>query len=241
MIQKGVKVLLIDNVDPTAIVPAFQDANKANIPTITLIRPPNSTSVSYTSFIWFDSVHMGQEACQFLVDAIHGQGLVVNLQGNMATQPGQERSKGCLQALSAAPGVTVLNVAGGNFDEVDSERVMTDTLTAHQNVAAVFGANDAAGLGAIKALQEAGLDPTKIPVDAIDGTEVGFDAVCQGTMAMDIETNPVVEAGLAFGAIQQIMAGQTPPAKIQFFENIVTKANVVQSAQDTNYTDFKCP
>ncbi len=118
---------------------------------------------------------------------------------------------------------------------------MTDALTAHPNVAAIFGANDAAGLGAIKALQEANLDPTKIPVDAIDGTEVGFDAVCQGTMAMDIETNPVVEAGDAFGLVQDIMAGQTPPAKIQFFENIVNKANVVQEAAATNYTDFHCP
>jgi ABC-type sugar transport system substrate-binding protein len=240
MIQKGVKILVIDNVDATAIVPAFEDANKANIPVITLIRPPDSTTVHYSSFIWFDSVHMGYEACQYLVQATGGKGKIVNLQGNMSTQPGQERSEGCLQALRAAPGVKILNVAGGNFDQVNSERVMTDTLTANPDVAAVFGANDAAALGVIDALKEAGLDPTKIPVDAIDGTEVGFEAVCDGTMAMDIETNPVVEAQLAFGAIQKIMAGQAPPAKIQFFENIVTKDNVVQAAKDTNYNHFIC-
>ncbi len=40
MIQRGVKVLFIDSVDPTAIVPAFKDANSANIPVVTLIRPP---------------------------------------------------------------------------------------------------------------------------------------------------------------------------------------------------------
>jgi ribose transport system substrate-binding protein len=241
MIQRGVKVILIDAVDNVAVVPAFEAANKANIPVITLIREPKG-NVDYASYIWFDSVKHGRLACQFIVDQLHGQGNVVNLQGNMATQPGQERSKGCDEAFSAAaPGINVVATQAANWDRPTAERVMTDILTAHPNVDGVFGANDEEALGVVKAFQQAGQDPSQKVIVGIDGTQVAYDAICQGTMKATVATVPAVEAQLAFGAIQQLMTGQTPPKKIEFIEDFVTKDNVSEIAQKSNFTSFHCP
>jgi ribose transport system substrate-binding protein len=241
MIQRGVKVILIDAVDNVAVVPAFEAANKANIPVITLIREPKG-NVNYASYIWFDSVKHGRLACQFIVDQLKGKGNVVNLQGNMATQPGQERSQGCVEAFSAAaPGVNVVATQAASWDRVTAERVMTDILTAHPNIDGVFGANDEEALGVVKAFQEAGQDPSQKVIVGIDGTQVAYDAICQGTMKATIATVPAVEAQLAFGAIQQLMTGQTPPKKIEFIEDFVTKDNVNQIAEKSKFTTFHCP
>jgi ribose transport system substrate-binding protein len=241
MIQGGVKVILIDAVDNVAIVPAFEAANKANIPVITLIREPKG-SVDYASYIWFDSVKHGRLACQFIVDQLKGKGNVVNLQGNMATQPGQERSKGCAEAFdAAAPGISVVTTQSANWDRVTAERVMTDILTAHPNIDGVFGANDEEALGVVKAFQQAGQDPTKKIIVGIDGTQVAYDAICQGTMKATVATVPAVEAQLAFGAISQLMTGQTPPKKIEFVEDFVTKDNVVAVAAKSDFTTYHCP
>jgi ribose transport system substrate-binding protein len=241
MIQLGVKVILIDAVDNVAIVPAFEAANKANIPVITLIREPKG-NVDYASYIWFDSVKHGRLACQFIVDQLGGKGNVVNLQGNMATQPGQERSKGCVEAFdAAAPGIKVVATQAAAWDRVTAERVMTDILTANPSVDGVFGANDEEALGVVKAFEQAGQDPSKKIIVGIDGTQVAYDAICQGTMKATVATVPAVEAQLAFGAIQQLVTGQTPPKKIEFIEDFVTKANVNEIAQKSNFTTFKCP
>jgi ribose transport system substrate-binding protein len=244
LINRGVKVLIIDNVDATAIVPAFKDAAAANIPVLVLARAPTGAdSLTWDAYVTIDNVALSKAGCQYIVDQLKGQGTVVNLQGLMSIAPGQDRSKGCLEALdAAAPGITAVNVAGGNFDIVNSERVMTDYLTAHPTVDAVFGANDAAALGAIKALQEAKLDPTKIPVVGIDGTVDAFNDICTGTMAMDIATPAAVEASLAFPEIQAIMAGQLSNHKlINFPYDIVTKANLAQMADLSAFSGFHCP
>lgn len=241
MIQRGVKVILIDAVDNVAVVPAFEAANKANIPVITLIREPKG-DVDYASYIWFDSVKHGRLACQFIVDQLNGKGNVVNLQGNMATQPGQERSQGCVEAFGgAAPDINTVATQSANWDRVTAERVMTDILTAHPDVDGVFGANDEEALGVVKAFQQAGQDPSQKVIVGIDGTQVAYDAICQGTMKASVATVPAVEAQLAFGAIQQLMTGQTPPKKIEFVEDFVTKDNVSEIAQKSDYTTFHCP
>jgi ABC-type sugar transport system substrate-binding protein len=241
MIQRGVKVILIDAVDNVAIVPAFKAANDAGIPVITLIREPKG-NVDYASYIWFDSVKHGRLSCQYIVDQLGGKGNVVNLQGNMATQPGQERSKGCVEAFdAAAPGISVVSTQAANWDRVTAERVMTDILTAHPNIDGVFGANDEEALGVVKAFQQAGQDPSKKVIVGIDGTQVAYDAICQGTMSATVATVPAVEAELAMGVITQLMTGQTPPKKVEFIEDFVTKANVNEIAQKSNFTTFHCP
>jgi ribose transport system substrate-binding protein len=118
---------------------------------------------------------------------------------------------------------------------------MTDILTAHPNIDGVFGANDDEALGVVKAFQQAGQDPTKKIIVGIDGTQVAYDAICQGTMKATVATVPAVEAQLAFGAISQLMTGQTPPKKIEFVEDFVTKDNVVAVAAKSDFTTYHCP
>lgn len=237
LIQRHVDVLFIDAVDPKAVVPAYQAANKAGVPVVALIREP--AGGHYVSFVYLDSVKHGRIACQFIVEKLGGKGNVVELQGIMATQPGQERSRGCRQALSKVPGIKLVASQAANFNRVDALKAMDNILQAHHDVDAVFGANDEEALGAIESLKAAGIDPSKKVIVGIDGTQVALQSICKRELTATVATIGKEEGKIIADLAAKIVQHQSVPSRVEFKEVFVTKDNVVAVEKRSGW-NFDC-
>ena len=78
----------------------------------------------------------------------------------------------------------------------------------------LFAHNDDMALGAIQAIEEAGLKPGKdIYIVSIDGVKGAFEAMMAGKLNCTVECSPLLGAQL-MSAVKDLVAGKTLPKRM---------------------------
>jgi ABC-type sugar transport system substrate-binding protein len=234
LVQLGAAVIFIDAVDPTAVVPAVEAANNANIPVVTLMRKP--TGGLWVTNVYLDSIKHGELACQLIVDKLGGTGNVVDLQGILATDAGRDRTKGCMNAFTAAPGINLVAQVPAGWNRTEALDQMGTILEANPVVDGVFGANDEMALGAIQAFKAAGIDPSTKIITGVDGTFEAFEAICKHEMTGTVATFGTEEARIILGLANDVVTGKAPPASMEFEGEMVTLDNMDAMIVKAEYT-----
>ena len=112
-------------------------------------------------------------------------------------------------------GITITDSQTGNWNPQDSKAVMAAFLQKSTDIQGVFAQNDEEAIGAIQAIQEAGLVPGKdIMVVGIDASKDGFAALIAGTLGADIETNPLIAPQVYAAALKGMNGDATMPSFI---------------------------
>ncbi|QTA37445.1 ribose ABC transporter substrate-binding protein RbsB [Thermosipho ferrireducens] len=187
LIQQRVDLIIINPTDSDAIVTAVEEANKANIPVITVDRASNGGKVIV--HIASDNVLGGMMAAKFIAEKLNGKGKVVELVGIPGTSAARDRGLGFETELKKYPGLTLVARQTANFNRAEGLVVMENLLEAYPDIDAVFAQNDEMALGAIEAIKAAGkLD--KIMVVGFDAIPDAIDSVKKGEMAATIAQQP---------------------------------------------------
>jgi simple sugar transport system substrate-binding protein len=83
-----------------------------------------------------------------------------------------------------------------------------------KNINAVYAHNDDMAMGAIQAIEEAGLKPgTDVILVSVDGMGFAFEAMVAGKLNCTVECNPLLGPA-AFDAVEAIKFGRDVPKKI---------------------------
>lgn len=108
LLGRGVKGLIVVPVDSKAIGPVIKQANNKNVPVVSVDLGAESGKIAMV--VRADNVFMGNAACEAMGARLSGKGTVLNLQGDLATQNGQDRTKGFTDCMTAKfPGITVIS------------------------------------------------------------------------------------------------------------------------------------
>ena len=167
-------------------------------------------------------------AANWLAKKLNGKGNVVELQGTPGAAPAIDRKKGFQESIAKHPDVKIIKSQTGEFTRAKGKEVMEAFLRADgKNINAVYAHNDDMALGAIQAIEEAGLKPgTDVIVVSIDGVKSAFEAMVAGKLNCTVECNPLLGPA-AFDAIEAVKAGKTLPKKTivkdEVFEQSVAK------------------
>jgi ribose transport system substrate-binding protein len=174
LIQKKVAVILINPCNSDAAKTMVEKAAKAGIPVISVDRGVSGAEV--LSHIASDTVAGGVLAGQELL-ALVGEGAkVVELEGIPGASAAVDRGKGFNEAVVGKLNVVARQPADFNRDK--GFTVMQNIIQANKDIRGVFAHNDEMALGAIKALEAAGLK---------DVIVIGFDAVDDAVTAVSRE------------------------------------------------------
>ncbi len=230
-IAQHVDAIILAPVVETGWEPVLKEAKQAKIPVILVDRGVSVSDDSlYTTLIASDFVEEGKRAAKILGDALKGKGNIVELQGSPGAAPAIDRKKGFEEGLAAYPGLKISMSQTGEFTRAKGKEVMEAFLkTQGKNINAVYAHNDDMALGAIQAIEEAGLKPgVDILVVSIDGVRDGLQAVADGKELGIVECNPLLGPA-AFDAAEAAIKGQTLPKKTvvkdeQFDKDAATKA-----------------
>ncbi len=209
LIQQGVDVLLINPVDSAAITPAVEAANSAGIPVIMVDRATDAGE--YVTLVASDNVAGGEMAGQYIVDQVGENASTLQLEGVPGASATNERGEGFTNVAETS--LNVLDSQTANFDRAEGLTVMENMLQGNSDVEPVFAQNDEMALGAIEAIEGAGLSD-QITVVSFDGTEGGIKAVEDGSLAATIAQQPDEMGRLALQAAYDFYAGQEIPEKI---------------------------
>lgn len=188
LIQQGVDVLLVNPTDSAAVAVAIESANNANIPVITVDRSAEGGEV--VAHIASDNVAGGEMAGKFILEKLGNKGKVVELEGIPGSSAARERGEGFHKAVDAVADVEVVAKQAADFDRAKGLSVMENILQGNKDIQAVFAHNDEMALGALEALQAAGL--TDVIVVGFDATDDAVKAVESGNMAATVAQKPAI-------------------------------------------------
>jgi galactofuranose transport system substrate-binding protein len=215
-IQQKVDAIILAPVVRSGWEPVLKEAKRAGIPVILADRGVEVTDESlYATLIGSDFVEEGRMAGRWLAKKLGGKGNLVELQGTTGSDPAIERKKGFEEVLAQNPGMKIIKSQSGDFTRAKGKEVMEAFLKAEgKNIAAVYAHNDDMALGAIQAIEEAGLKPGQdIIIVSIDGVRGAFEAMIAGKLNCTVECNPLL-GPLTFDAVEKILAGQKVPKKV---------------------------
>lgn len=208
LIQQKVDVILINPVDSSAIQPAVEAANDANIPVIAIDRSSEGGEV--LTLVASDNVKGGEMAAQFILDKIGENGRVVELEGIPGASATRERGKGFEEFAKGK--LEIAEQQSADFDRAKGLTVMENILQSTKDIKAVFAQNDEMALGALEALEAVG--KKDVIVVGFDGNDDGIKAVEEGRLNATIAQQPEEMGKISLQAAYDYFAGKEIGKKI---------------------------
>jgi len=230
---KAIRSYIAQKVDVIAFSPVVEsgwetvlrEAKAAKIPVVLTDRAVNAKDDSlYVTFMGSDFVEEGRKAGRWLVEKMKDQKSDVNiveLQGTVGSAPAIDRKKGFEEIIKADPKFKVIRSQTGDFTRAKGKEVMEAFLKAEgKKINVLYAHNDDMAIGAIQAVEEAGMKPAKdITIISIDAVKGAFEAMMAGKLNVTVECSPLLGPQL-MSAVKDIKAGKTLPKRILTQESI---------------------
>jgi ribose transport system substrate-binding protein len=212
LIGRGVKGLIVVPVDSKAIVPAIKQANNKDIPVVTVDLGADSGKIAM--IVRADNVFMGEAGCKYMGEKLGGKGTVLNLQGDLATSNGQDRSKGFADCMASEfPDIKVVSKPMNWAPEECASQAQTVIST--EKIDGIFEGSESVCLASVeKVLKSQKKDakvgePGHIVTVGIDGSPAGLDAIRAGSMDAIVSQPLDLYAKYGIQYIKDAMAGKT--------------------------------
>jgi simple sugar transport system substrate-binding protein len=239
-IRKKVDVIAVAPVIQSGWEPILREAKQAGIPVILSDRAVDVTDTSlYVTFIGSDFYEEGVKAGKYLLDKMRnvpGRVRIVELAGTVGSSPSIDRGKGFRDTIKSRPDFEIVRSAPADFTREKGQSVMKRLLQEESETPQVlFAHNDDMALGAIEAIEDAGLAPGKdIVIISIDGTRQAFERMTEGKINAVIECNPLL-GPMIMQAAGEIMQGHTLPKRIVPPESVFTEEMAAKEVNNRKY------
>ncbi|MCC2257562.1 sugar ABC transporter substrate-binding protein [Intestinimonas aquisgranensis] len=220
-VTAGAQALIVQMADAETLAEIEEAAQ--GVPVVMVNRNPSDYSLLNENVIYLgcDEATAGYQQGDYLTEYFKAQGKTdftyLLLSGALGTVPARVRTDSVLSQLEAN---------GMNATEATSPLVCDwDRATAMDNVTPLLGVtefdciisnNDAMALGAIEALEQAGMDPSSIPIVGVDATGDGRAAVAEGKMAMTAFQDGDEMGKAAVQAALNMINGKEPSEGIDY-------------------------
>ncbi len=200
-IQQDVDYIVFSPKVETGWNSILMEAREAGIPVIMIDRDIEVEDKElYTTYIGSDFRKEGEKAVQWLESLLEKQGRteepvrIVHIQGTMGSSAQIGRTTALEQAIKRHPNWQLVAQECGDFTRAKAYEVMGAILEQTKDIDVVYCENDGEALGAIDAMEEAGLScnaDAGVTVISFDATRLGLEYCLTGKIALDVECNPL--------------------------------------------------
>ena len=237
-VAQGVDVIAFAPVVSTGFEPVLQEIKQANIPVILSDRTVNVSDPSlFGTFIGSDFVEEGRKAGEWLAKKTGGKAVIAELVGTPGAAPAIDRKKGFEAAIAKYPDMKIVKSQSGDFTRAKGKEVMEAFLKAPdaKTITAVYAHNDDMALGAIQAMEDAGVQPGKdITVVSIDGVKEAFQAIVDGKLNCTVECNPIIGESI-MDLAAKAHKGETLPKRVSPEESVYDSTNAAAALPGRKY------
>ncbi|MFC5218997.1 substrate-binding domain-containing protein [Streptomyces coerulescens] len=236
LINKKVDVLVILPADGKALTQVGLKAMRAGIPVINLDRVFNSPQ-AYRCWIGGDNYGMGLNAGHYIGEKLKDKpnARVIELAGMDTLELTKQRTQGFDDALKNYPNIKKVARQAAEFTVESGQAKMAALLQANKNFDALWNHDDDQGVGALRAIEQAGRDDFLMVGGAgalsafqaikADNSVLKATVLYPPTMAASaIDLARALGQGKGLGG----MAEFEIPSSITLYSAVVDKANVAQ-------------
>jgi ribose transport system substrate-binding protein len=201
-------------------------ASEAGIPIINideLIPADAQEGIALAAQIASNNVRGGAAAGAWVAGNVEAGSEVAVIEGAPGTSSSIDRVSGFTDTVAAA-GYNVVASQTANWDRAEAFTVATNIIQGNPNIRAIFAANDGMGLGALEAVEAAGL-AEQIKVLSVDAIPEAVEAVAAGRLAGTVAQYPDEMAVLAVEAMIKVIAGRPIAGFIESPVVLITAEN----------------
>jgi simple sugar transport system substrate-binding protein len=238
-IQQQVDVIAFSPVVETGWDAVLNEAKAAGIPVVLTDRAVDSEDDSlYVSFLGSDFVEEGEKAGQWVLEEYADATEpveIIQLEGTTGAAPAIDRAEGFAEVIAENPNLEVVASQTGDFTRAGGKQVTEALLKSNPGVDLIYAHNDDMGLGAIEAIEAAGLVPGEdIKIVTVDAVKDGMQALADGKINFIVECSPLLGKQL-IEIIEQINNGETPEKRIVTEETTFTQEQAIEALPTRQY------
>ncbi|GGE98019.1 ABC transporter substrate-binding protein [Mycetocola zhadangensis] len=238
-IQQGVDVIAFSPVIESGWDAVLKEAKDAEIPVVLTDRAVDSKDDSlYVSFLGSDFIEEGKKAGEWLVEEYADSTDPVNiiqLEGTTGAAPALDRAEGFADVIAADEKFQVVASQTGDFTRAGGKQVTEALLKSNPDVNVIYAHNDDMGLGAIEAIEAAGLVPgTDIKIITVDAVKDGMQALADGKINFIVECSPLLGKQLV-EIVEKVVAGEEVEKRIITEETTFTQEQAIEALPDRQY------
>jgi ABC-type sugar transport system, periplasmic component len=236
LIAQQVDAIVVAAVDSDAILPAIEMCEEAGIPLIGLNMLFNTDEPYH--YVGPDDVLAGELSMRYAIEAFGGEGNVVILEGPIGQSAQIQRLEGNQNVLKEYEGkVNVLAQQTANWSREEALTLVENWLeTFSGEIDAIVAHNDEMALGAIQALEAAGLTD-EIVVTGVDAILDGCTAVKAGTLLGTVYQDAILEGSDAIQKAYDVLEGRITEKELYYIDMIWITQDNVDELLDTIYAD----
>ncbi len=236
LINKKVDVLVILPADGKALTQVGLKAMKANIPVVNLDRVFASPQ-AYRCWIGGDNYGMGLSAGHYIGEKLKDKkdARVVELAGLDNLELTKQRTKGFDDALKNYPNIKKIARQAAEFTVESGQSKMSQLLQAQKNFDALWNHDDDQGVGALRAIEQAGRDDFLMvggagALSAFQAIEADNSVLKATVLYPPTMAASAIDLARALGQGKGVsgMAEYEIPAFITLYSAVVDKGNVGQ-------------
>ena len=240
---KAIRTFIAQKVDLIGFVPIvatgwdniLREAKRAKIPVLIMDRDLTVSDPSlYVAKIGTDMYTEGRKVFDWLDEYVTKNNIkprnggdkinIVILEGTVGASATTGRGNGFNDAMNDSDNkdkYKILASQTGDFTRQKGQEVMESFLKSNRNdIDVLFAMNDDMALGAIQAIEAAGLKPSKdIIIVSVDGVKGIFQAMMDGKANATVECNPL-QGDLFFKTAQKILKGESVPKSVFVEEGV---------------------
>jgi len=239
MIERKVDGILIIQTDANAVIPAIRAANEAGIPMVPFNRPPAEND-QYSVAIQADNRQITRDTVQFMVDEakrLGGNYKAAILIGDLGDVNAIQRRDGFFDIVDQNK--DIIEVVARVSTEWNADKAfagLTNAFQANPDINFLFTSSDFLFPQIQQVMKVAGKwhkrgEDGHVIFGGFDGDAGAYQLLLDGYLDADGVQNLFLEVDMAFGAFEEMWAGEKP-AKLLLDPGFVITTENLEKARD---------
>ncbi|MEM6160984.1 substrate-binding domain-containing protein [Erwinia sp. P6884] len=224
-ISQGVDAIIVNPVDTNAVKPIMDQASQAGVPLIFVNRRPALPLTGKMAYVGSDSELAGRLQMEALAKKMNFKGNIAILLGDLANESTRERTKGVKAVVAKYPGLKVVQEQTAKFTRNDAVDVVSNWMTAGEDIQAIAANNDEMAIGALQAL---GKNAGQVLVAGVDGTPDALQMLKNGKMVATVFQDAKGQGEGAVQAAIKLANGEDVQKIVDIPYKLITKENMAQ-------------
>jgi len=216
--------------DVNALVPVVNEVVDANIPIVTVDRYVEGANKPVPHY-GVDNVAGGAKMAKFVIDKFPNGAKIILLTGQPGSSSAIDRAQGIRDTIKAVNDrYQLVADQTANWSRAEALTITQNILTSLGDPPdAILASNDDMALGALQALQQAGIPKGKVVVLGYDAIPEGLAKVRDGELAATVEQLPGQQVKNAVDALVAFLRDKKPLETLKLDPILIEKNNLNQA------------
>jgi inositol transport system substrate-binding protein len=225
-VAQGAAAIIVNAADTASTPSMTKVARRAGVPLVYVNRrPAEETLPDKVVFVGSDDLQAGTLEMEELARLMNHRGNIAVMVGELASNGAQLRTRAVEQVVAKYPDMKIVEKQVGNFQRGLGLDLMNNWLTAGTRIDAVAANNDEMAIGAIMAIQQAGIPAGRILIGGVDATPDALSELAKGTLAVSVFQDARGQGRGAVDAAVKLWRGESIDSFVWIPFELVTREN----------------